>query len=193
MLNKLAGFALSAALCWGQGSKWAGFCFSDGTVPATCQEFAPQHAGVPASYNAVYETIPTPFNILVSRFWSLPDQPFPPTFGFVQQQYMCWAEPWAADRACDERTYTIQKLARALIKYEHHPSGGLLYVGQYGAHADAGGYAQWGTPELSRAGLERDLARKFAREETLEQIINEWGGRGKRVQYAERLLKEMRE
>lgn len=86
----------------------------------------------------------------------------------------------------------IHKLAGLLMKYEGHPSGGLKYVNQKGAHADASGYAQWQTPELSRAGLERDLARNFARGETVGEIVNSWGGRGKRVPYAERLLKEMR-
>lgn len=84
------------------------------------------------------------------------------------------------------------KLAALLIKYEHHPSGGLRYVGQRGAHRDAAGYARWATAELSRAGLERDLARKFARGETVAQIVNGWAGRGTRVPYADRLLKEMK-
>ena len=71
----------------------------------------------------------------------------------------------------DYRPAVALRMARLIRKYEGHPSGGLVYVGQRGARRGEDGYAQFADP---LAGLLRDLRIKLDRGMTARDILARW-------------------
>ena len=71
----------------------------------------------------------------------------------------------------DYRPAVALRMARLIRKYEGHPSGGLVYVGQRGARRGEDGYARFADP---LAGLLRDLRIKLDRGMTARDVMHVW-------------------
>ena len=71
----------------------------------------------------------------------------------------------------DYRPAVALRMARLIRKYEGHPSGGLVYVGQRGARRGEDGYAQFADP---LAGLLRDVRLKLDRGMSARDVMHVW-------------------